>query len=78
MSSLTLSQPQNCKLNLHPLLFGFARLMDFAQVLDKPGNMSEVEVDNRAIAGDWAVLGEEMQSAIDAIKVELKLERKAK
>ncbi|MCD8481082.1 MAG: hypothetical protein LRZ88_13360 [Candidatus Cloacimonetes bacterium] len=63
MSKLTITQPVNCKTDLHPILLGIARIFDFVQVIDLPGNKSPEAIDAEALSNDWYALGDDMRSA---------------
>lgn len=63
MSKLEITQPVNCKTDISPFLLGIARIFDFAQVLDLPGDKGADEVDEEALSNDWIAIGDDMKSA---------------
>jgi|GEM_PF-1882011 len=67
MKSCTHPQPVNCKIDIHPFLLGLSRIFDFTQIINKPGDMTEDEVDIEALRGDWIALGNDLRSSMRSV-----------
>jgi len=61
-------QPINLKNKVPPILIGIARLFDFTQVINKPGNKSPNEIDLEAIASDWQTIGDDLRNTFKKYK----------